>query len=65
MHQFICSGQSGRELSLVLSGEDTWATPAPELERIRRLCSSLAFIFTIYPLQQAKNKDFEAEFAEK
>lgn len=34
MHQFIYNGQSSRDLGLVLSGEDTWVTPIPELEHI-------------------------------
>ena len=33
-HQFIYNGQSSRDLGLVLSGEDTWVTPTPELEHI-------------------------------
>ena len=34
MHQFIYNGQSSWDLGLVLSGEDTWVTPVPELEHI-------------------------------
>ena len=35
MHQFIYNGRNSADFTLVLSGEDTWKKPLPDIERMQ------------------------------